>query len=158
MSWPRDCCLLTIWGYAGNSWYYQKEWNSKEHKRQTWLTFNRLLKKTTMAGSHGDSQATRGRHTNHKDDYSSTLKICTTNQTNGASMRNLRWISRRWHPSYHDCSRYQIIKDSQRSAEPKIMKNSKKANCIKILLLLAYFAEQPAMTKLDDKTNAHTTY
>ena len=75
-----------------------------------------------MAGSHGDSQATRGRHTNHKDDYSSTLKICTTNQTNGASMRNLRWISRRWHSSYHDCSRYQIIKDSQRSVEPKKMK------------------------------------
>ena len=63
----------------------------------------------------------------------------------------------RWHPSYHDCSRYQIIKDSQRSVEPKIMKNSKKANCIKILLLLAYFAEQPAMTKLDDKTKTHTT-
>ena len=110
-----------------------------------------------MAGSHGDSQATRGRHTNHEDDYSSTLKICTTNQTNGASMRNLRWISRRWHPSYHDCSRYQIIKDSQRSVEPKIMKNSKKANCIKLLLLLVHFVQQPAITELADKTKTHTT-
>ena len=37
------------------------------------------------------------------------------------------------------------------------MKNSKKANCIKLLLLLAHFVQQPAITELDDKTKTHTT-
>ena len=37
------------------------------------------------------------------------------------------------------------------------MKNHNKANFIKLLLLLAYFAQPPAITELDDKTKTHTT-
>jgi len=41
--------------------------------------------------------------------------------------------------------------------EPKIMENNKQENCIKVLLLLVHFAQQPAITELDGKTNTHTT-